>query len=733
MMHPSDAGSPARPLRGPRDHDDRPGATAVRRRATSIQSAGLFLVALALVAPSVADALVEGGALLYREDFEGEPATFDPFTPETDVLGAGSLVTSSVFTGPQPTVSNGVLVFSLASDALPFGGQERILQEATVSFLSPNAGGSLSSTLGERSFGVRGVFTDAFFQEPNFPGTVSVTAGTTPGLDDSFYSIAIGLVTELAIVGPPDMSLVVSVSETSFPDLVPILRRDVSTPLSPAVRDAIAGGAEFTIDLLVDRFASLAWSSLQVEGFAEIPNGPVSIAELDRPIDRARALVAYRAEPNFAVSGPTVGLDSFEVRLPYGRDFVVDDASDRTDILRGNGVCATIFGNCTLRAAIEEANASPGLDRILFAEPQVLPLLRTGAVENAAVTGDLDILDDVEILGLGVDQTIIDGRGADRVFDIPAAEAATIVRIADLTIQGGAATDPLEFEGGGIFNAGRLTLERCRVTDNQASVGGGVLNRLRLVVDRCLIDDNVALGVYGFTKGGIGTLANPGAGGPPTTWVFDSAVVDNSSAGVEGGISVEGGGELRLRNTTVSGNSAFQVVAEDVDVTLDHVTLGGPGGMSVGTSGPAAQLTISNSAVEGLCSFSQSPAPSVGFSGFNVASDSSCAFGVPGGLLIAPLGLSPLLPMGSSRGHALLPGTPLVDAADASVCLSRDQVGTSRPLDGDADGSAACDVGAIEVPESGFAIGLVLGAGALAFGVGGPGRGSFETQGAQEA
>ena len=45
----------------------------------------------------------------------------------------------------------------------------------------------------------------------------------------------------------------------------------------------------------------------------------------------------------------------------------VNSTDDAPDALGGDGVCATSNGNCTLRAAIQEANALPGLDTIAFA------------------------------------------------------------------------------------------------------------------------------------------------------------------------------------------------------------------------------------------------------------------------------------------------------------------------------------------------------------------------------
>jgi titin len=46
---------------------------------------------------------------------------------------------------------------------------------------------------------------------------------------------------------------------------------------------------------------------------------------------------------------------------------VVTSGGDSPDAVAGNGVCDDGGGNCTLRAALEEANASPGLDSITFA------------------------------------------------------------------------------------------------------------------------------------------------------------------------------------------------------------------------------------------------------------------------------------------------------------------------------------------------------------------------------
>ena len=59
---------------------------------------------------------------------------------------------------------------------------------------------------------------------------------------------------------------------------------------------------------------------------------------------------------------------------------VVDDAGDAVDDIPGDGACATVSGTCTLRAAVDEANARLGSD-VITIELGVAPVLsRAGAV-----------------------------------------------------------------------------------------------------------------------------------------------------------------------------------------------------------------------------------------------------------------------------------------------------------------------------------------------------------------
>lgn len=42
--------------------------------------------------------------------------------------------------------------------------------------------------------------------------------------------------------------------------------------------------------------------------------------------------------------------------------FLVNSPNDNNDLTPGDGFCADFFGQCTLRAAIEETNQLPGTD-----------------------------------------------------------------------------------------------------------------------------------------------------------------------------------------------------------------------------------------------------------------------------------------------------------------------------------------------------------------------------------
>ena len=69
---------------------------------------------------------------------------------------------------------------------------------------------------------------------------------------------------------------------------------------------------------------------------------------------------------NLICLAASLGLSASPAR---GADFIVDTTADTVDAIAGDTVCADAGGECSLRAAIEEANASAGADTISFDIP----------------------------------------------------------------------------------------------------------------------------------------------------------------------------------------------------------------------------------------------------------------------------------------------------------------------------------------------------------------------------
>ena len=168
--------------------------------------------------------------------------------------------------------------------------------------------------------------------------------------------------------------------------------------------------------------------------------------------------------------------------VAHADTFTVNDTGDAGDNNPGDGTCATAGGVCTLRAAIEEANALAG-DAINFSVTGTITLGGT----------ELDIDSNITITGPGADQLTVNGNEASRVFYI---ESGTVA-ISGLTIADG---DAGTGDGGGIWNDGDLTLTNCTVSGNEADDdGGGIYNEEDLTLTNCTVSGNEA----GDNGGGI--------------------------------------------------------------------------------------------------------------------------------------------------------------------------------------------------------------------------------------
>lgn len=194
-----------------------------------------------------------------------------------------------------------------------------------------------------------------------------------------------------------------------------------------------------------------------------------------------------------------------------------------------------------------------------------------------------------------------------------------------------------------------------------------------------------------------GGIFNTGNSNPILTNI---AFIDNAVTGdgAGGGIKTYNSSPV-LTNVTFSGNHAL--VGGGIDnwqssITLTNVTFSGNTADSVGA---AMYSQESNPTVINTIIWGNTPADSQmrNDRGVSTVSYSIIAGGHPGAgnLNINPQ-LGALVDDDFTPAYPLLPDSPAIDSGSQSTCPSNDQLGLSRSVDGDGNGSAICDIGAVE-------------------------------------
>jgi hypothetical protein len=319
-------------------------------------------------------------------------------------------------------------------------------------------------------------------------------------------------------------------------------------------------------------------------------------------------------------------------------------------------------------------------------------------------SGPLYIAKDLEISGPGANVLTIHPSGQFRIFTI----TSVTVTISDLTVTEGRASEGSD--GGGILNTGKLTIRNSTISNNSTGLptsywntsggkGGGILNSGTLAIINSTISSNEtsgggsgrSSGGPGHEHGGVGGDGGDGGGICNTgrLTIINSTISGNrtgsggggesfASAGGVGGRGGHGGGiynagsgnMLTIINSTISDNktgSGGMGGCYQCGFNSGRDGSGGSGGGIVGSG-----VTLTNTIIAGntVASGGQDPnisgtaEPASSFNLIGIGGSGGLTNGVNGNQVgVANPGLGPLVNNGGpTMTHALLPGSPAIDA-----------------------------------------------------------------------
>ncbi|NET45751.1 DUF4347 domain-containing protein [Okeania sp. SIO2B3] len=364
-----------------------------------------------------------------------------------------------------------------------------------------------------------------------------------------------------------------------------------------------------------------------------------------------------------------------EVRASYPgvlANIVVDTTDDVVD--DSDGVTS-------LREAIIEANSTPEDDTIQLTAGATYNLTISGSDEDAAATGDLDILaggGEITVISQGEEKAVIDAGGEsginDRVFHVVAGGflfTDGFLLLENVEVTGGRVSG----NGGGIKNSGTLTINNSIISNNSPNevtgvigYGSGIYNSNTLTINNSTITGNLSTSGGGIHNVGIANINN-------------SNISGNSASLSGGGIFSFSfsslGSTTNISNSTISGNSAYFGGGIDNDlfstVNISNTTISGN---SVDIDGGGINNTgtviITNSTISDNSAFSSS-------GNFSTAN-------AYGGGIFNRYGSLSISNSNISSNSASLRGGGIANLLDATVNISDSTISDNSATDGSGGG-----------------------------------------------
>jgi CSLREA domain-containing protein len=322
---------------------------------------------------------------------------------------------------------------------------------------------------------------------------------------------------------------------------------------------------------------------------------------------------------------------------------------------------ATVVVNTTTDQSLGSCSSSCSLrDAVATANPG--DTIQVPAGHYVLTLGNIAITQSLTLAGSGARTTLIDGNHTNNGFEggLFNMSGAINVELFDLSLINGVANFGGAIEADGLS---ALTIRRCTVDNNRANNGAGGVDFATgtLVVEESTFSNNTATAIAG------GLFADTATGS--------------------------------IVNSTFSGNTASSGAAMALDestlslinntITANHVSAASGGVLRAIFP---QLLTLSNNVIAGNVGADCLVVRGSIVTDHNLASDNTCRLTGTGDLPgVAPL-LGPLANNGGSTDtHALLSGSPALDAGNNATCPATDQRGTTRPQ------GPACDIGAFEV------------------------------------